>query len=128
VLFSAKMVPRWFEKIKSKVIRPREAASQGSTTPSQSVSQPSTQSISEPTPCPPTSTEDKTPPLPALQERLWNEAYDELKASGPKVVEEYEKTLSIGLHQNQSHPKSMTDESTEFGPFDRDYSSNSDLL
>ncbi|KAL6352385.1 hypothetical protein LRP88_14152 [Fusarium phalaenopsidis] len=39
-------------------------------------------------------------PLPTLQERLWNQAYDELKANEPKLVEAYEKILSAELHRN----------------------------
>ncbi|KAJ4221159.1 hypothetical protein NW757_014473 [Fusarium falciforme] len=115
------MAPRWLEKAKSKVIRPRQAASQGSTpahssqspspTPSHSVSQPTTRSTSQPTPSLPTSTDAETPPLPSLQERLWNEAYDELKASEPKLVEAYEKILSAELRRNDS--SSVTFESTE---------------
>jgi hypothetical protein len=118
------MAPRLLEKVKSKVIRPRQAASQGSipapssessqsplSIPSQSASQPTIQPIFEPAPSSPTSTKAETPPLPSLRERLWNDAYDELKAGEPKLVEAYENILSIGLHQNQ--PDSVAFESTE---------------
>ncbi|KAH6871193.1 hypothetical protein B0T10DRAFT_261507 [Thelonectria olida] len=40
--------------------------------------------------------------LPSLQERLWNQAYDELKASAPKVVGAYEAILSARLGRNDS--------------------------
>ncbi|KPA36057.1 nwd1 protein [Fusarium langsethiae] len=108
-------------KFQSKVIRPRQAASQGSppapslqpplSTPSRSVSQPITQPTSQPPPSPPTSTDAETSPLPSLQERLWNQAYDELKANEPKLVEAYEKILSVKLHGND--PSSVACESTE---------------
>lgn len=62
-------------------------------------------------PSPPTSTDSETSLLPSLQERLWNQAYDELKASEPKLVEAYERILSAGLRQNYS--SSITSESTE---------------
>ncbi|KFA80387.1 hypothetical protein S40288_09853 [Stachybotrys chartarum IBT 40288] len=49
-----------------------------------------------------TSTDSDISPLSTLQERLWNQAYDELKASEPKLVEAYEMILSTGLRQNNS--------------------------
>ncbi|GKU14611.1 unnamed protein product [Fusarium langsethiae] len=108
-------------KFQSKVIRPRQAASQGSppapslqpplSTPSRSVSQPITRSTSQPTPSPLTLTDSETSPLPNLQEQLWNQAYDELNASEPKLVDTYEKILSAGLHGND--PSSVTCESTQ---------------
>ncbi|KAG7424474.1 Vegetative incompatibility protein HET-E-1 [Fusarium oxysporum f. sp. raphani] len=116
------MAPGWFgSKIKSKVRRlqqttPQESAPTPSSptsspTPSQPASEPATRPTSQPTPSPPTSTDSKTSPLPNLQERLWNQAYDELKASEPKLVEAYEKILSVGLHRKD--PSSVTCESTE---------------
>ncbi|GKU11001.1 unnamed protein product, partial [Fusarium langsethiae] len=68
------------------------------------------QPTSQPPPSPPTSTDAETSPLPSLQERIWNQAYDELKASEPKLVEAYEKILSVKLHGND--PSSVC-ESTE---------------
>jgi hypothetical protein len=79
-------------------------------TPSRSVSQPTTRSTSQPTPSPLTSTDSETSPLQNLQEQLWNQAYDELNASEPKLVDAYEKILSVGLHGND--PNSVTCEST----------------
>ncbi|KAH7243972.1 hypothetical protein B0J15DRAFT_91057 [Fusarium solani] len=86
------MAPRFFGKAKSRTRRffqaaPQEPASAlspptPSPTPSRPVSQPTTQPTSQPTPSPPTYTSS----LPSLQERLWNEAYDGLKASEPKLV------------------------------------------
>ncbi|KAM5342879.1 hypothetical protein ACJ41O_013845 [Fusarium nematophilum] len=46
-----------------------------------------------------------------MQERLWNQAYDELKASEPKLVEAYEKILSAELHRND--PSYVTSERTD---------------
>ncbi|KAH7247364.1 uncharacterized protein BKA55DRAFT_739393 [Fusarium redolens] len=115
------MAPSLFEKAKFKARRllqpaPRESTSTPSPpipspTPSQPASEPATQPTSQPTPSPPTSTDAETSPLPSLQERLWNQAYDELKASEPKLVEAYEKILSVGIHRND--PSSVTCESTE---------------
>ncbi|RKK75498.1 Vegetative incompatibility protein HET-E-1 [Fusarium oxysporum] len=118
---SVKMAPSLFEKAKFKARRllqpaPQESASTPSSpipspTPSQPASEPATQPTSQPTPSRPTSTDAETSPLPSLQERLWNQAYDELKASEPKLVEAYEKILSVGLHRKD--PSSVTCESTE---------------
>ncbi|KAH7184000.1 NACHT domain-containing protein [Fusarium oxysporum] len=115
------MAPSLFEKAKFKARRllqpaPQESASTPSSpipspTPSQPASEPATQPTSQPTPSRPTSTDAETSPLPSLQERLWNQAYDELKASEPKLVEAYEKILSVGLHRKD--PSSVTCESTE---------------
>ncbi|KAI8648966.1 Vegetative incompatibility protein HET-E-1 [Fusarium keratoplasticum] len=115
------MASRWLEKAKSKARRLRQAAPQEpasapspatpSSTPSQPASQPATRRTSQQTPSPPTSTNYETSPLPSLQERLWNQAYDELKSSEPKLVEAYERVLSAGLRRNDS--SSVTSESTE---------------
>ncbi|KAH7124913.1 hypothetical protein B0J13DRAFT_455198, partial [Dactylonectria estremocensis] len=106
------MARRWFEKVESKVRKRRPAAPHQSAlapsppapspTPSRPASQPTTQPTSQPTPSPPTSTDSDISPLPTLQERLWNQAYDELKVSEPKVVEAYEKILSAELCRNDS--------------------------
>uniref|UniRef100_A0A0D2XSK0 NWD NACHT-NTPase N-terminal domain-containing protein n=1 Tax=Fusarium oxysporum (strain Fo5176) TaxID=660025 RepID=A0A0D2XSK0_FUSOF len=104
------MAPILFEKAKFKARRLLQAAPQESVsapslltpspTPSRPASQPSTRPTSQPSP--PTSTDSDTPPLPSLQERLWNQAYDELKASEPKLVEAYEQILSAELCRNDS--------------------------
>ncbi|KAH7115497.1 NACHT domain-containing protein [Dactylonectria estremocensis] len=106
------MARRWFEKVESKVRKRQPAAPHQSTlapspptpspTPSRPASQPTTRPTSLPTPSPPTSTDSDTSLLPTLQERLWNQAYDELKVSEPKVVEAYEKILSAELCRNGS--------------------------
>ncbi|KAH7169754.1 NACHT domain-containing protein, partial [Fusarium flagelliforme] len=108
------MAPRWFEKVESKakkLLSHSAPSPSPSPTPSQPASEPAARPTPQPTPSPPTSTDAETPPLPSLQERLWNQAYDELKASEPKLVEAYEKILSVGLHRN--NPSSVTCESTE---------------
>ncbi|KAM6506996.1 hypothetical protein FALCPG4_018389 [Fusarium falciforme] len=113
------MAPSLFEKAKFRTRRffqaaPQEPASAPSPptpspTPSRPVSQPTTQPTSQSTPSPPTSTDSDTS-LPSLQERLWNEAYDGLKASEPKLVGAYEKILSAKLHGND--PSSVASEPT----------------
>ncbi|KAH6977632.1 hypothetical protein EDB80DRAFT_264764 [Ilyonectria destructans] len=80
------MAPRWFEKVESKAKRLL----------------PAPPSPPQPTPSPPISTDSNTSPLPSLQERLWNQAYDELKAGEPKLVEAYERILSAELCRNDS--------------------------
>ncbi|KAK2469157.1 hypothetical protein H9L39_19255 [Fusarium oxysporum f. sp. albedinis] len=108
------MAPRWFEKVESKakkLLSPSAPSPSPSPTPSQPASKPAARPTSQPTPSPPTSTDSETSPLLNLQERLWNQAYDELKASEPKLVEAYEKILSVGLHRKD--PSSVTCESTE---------------
>ncbi|KAG5797868.1 hypothetical protein H9Q69_003096 [Fusarium xylarioides] len=96
------MAPRWFEKVESKakkLLSPSAPSPSPSPTPSQPASEPAARPTSQPTPSPPTSTDSETSPLPNLQERLWNQAYNGLKASEPKLVEAYEKILSVGLHR-----------------------------
>ncbi|KAK7592160.1 hypothetical protein V3481_006785 [Fusarium oxysporum f. sp. vasinfectum] len=108
------MAPRWFEKVESKtkkLLSHSAPPPSPSPTPSQPASAPAARPTPQPTPSPPTLTDAETSPLPSLQERLWNQAYDELKASEPKLVEAYEKILSVGLHRND--PSSVTCESTE---------------
>ncbi|RFN45007.1 nwd1 protein [Fusarium flagelliforme] len=108
------MAPRWFEKVESKakkLLSPSAPSPSPSPTPSQPASEPAARPTSQPAPSPPTSTDSETLPLPNLRERLWNQAYDELKASEPKLVEAYEKILSVRLHRND--PSSITCESTE---------------
>ncbi|EXL40785.1 hypothetical protein FOCG_16729 [Fusarium oxysporum f. sp. radicis-lycopersici 26381] len=108
------MAPRWFEKVESKakkLLSHSAPSPSPSPTPSQPASEPAARPTSQPTPSPPTSTDSETSPLLSLQERLWNQAYDELKTSEPKLVEAYEKILSIGLHRKD--PSSVTCESTE---------------
>ncbi|RKK57406.1 Vegetative incompatibility protein HET-E-1 [Fusarium oxysporum] len=108
------MAPRWFEKVESKakkLLSHSAPSPSPSPTPSQPASEPAARPTSQPTPSPPTATDSKTSPLLNLQERLWNQAYDELKASEPKLVEAYEKILSVGLHRKD--PSSVTCESTE---------------
>ncbi|KAH6988601.1 hypothetical protein EDB80DRAFT_172177 [Ilyonectria destructans] len=86
------MAPRWFEKVESKAKRLLQAPP----------SPPSPSPTPQPTPSPPISTDSNTSPLPSLQERLWNQAYDELKAGEPKLVEAYERILSAELCRNDS--------------------------
>jgi hypothetical protein len=99
------MAPHWIEKAKRKLGRPRQAASQESGPPpsSQSPSPTATLSVSQQQTCRPTfqlthsagtSTGTETVALSSLQERLWNDAYDELKSSEPKLVAAYEQILS----------------------------------
>lgn len=109
------MAPRWFKRVESKAKKLLSPSAPSPPTPlptaSQSVSEPATQPTSQPTPSPPTSTHSETLPLPSLQEWLWNQAYDELKVSEPKLVKAYEKILSVRLHRKD--PSSITYESTE---------------
>ncbi|KAH6885000.1 NACHT domain-containing protein [Thelonectria olida] len=79
------MAPR-FEKFEFRIrslwqTPPSESALGRPSTPSPTLSQPA----SQPTPSPLASSDSEIS-LPSLQERLWNQAYDELKASEPKVV------------------------------------------
>jgi hypothetical protein len=98
--------------LKNREKRPATAAL--SPIPSRSASpasaQQATQPTSQPPPSPPTSTDAETSPLPSLPERIWNQAYDELKENEPKLVEAYEKILSVKLNQND--PSSVAWEST----------------
>ncbi|RKK90307.1 hypothetical protein BFJ68_g16492, partial [Fusarium oxysporum] len=114
------MAPSLFGKVKSKGRKwfqavPQESSTPSpqtlSPTPSRPASQLATRPTSQPTPSPPTSTDSDTSSLPSLQERLWNEAYDGLKASEPKLVGAYEKILSAEVDRNKS--TSATSESTK---------------
>ncbi|PNP81052.1 hypothetical protein FNYG_05519 [Fusarium nygamai] len=108
------MPPRWFEKVESKA-KKLLSPSAPSPLPSSIASEPASESaarrIPQPTPSLTTSTDTQTSPLPSLQEQLWNQAYDELKANQPKLVEAYEKILSVRLHRNDL--SSITYVSTE---------------
>ncbi|KAH7119296.1 hypothetical protein EDB81DRAFT_914984 [Dactylonectria macrodidyma] len=55
----------------------------------------------QPTPSPPGSSGHETSSQ-SLQERLWNQAYDELKVNERTIVEAYEKILSGELHRCDS--------------------------
>ncbi|KAH7113468.1 hypothetical protein B0J13DRAFT_460790, partial [Dactylonectria estremocensis] len=108
------MAHRLLEKVGSKIrslrqTPPLEATLPPPSTPSLAPSQPAFQPATQPTPQPayqptpsPSASTDSETSLPSLQERLWNRAYDELKASEPKVVEVYEKILSARLRRNDS--------------------------
>lgn len=93
------MAPRWFRKIDAKLRSTRPSSplkpALPSTTPSQSASSgPETSSRS-------------------LQERLWNQAYDELKANESDIVEAYEKILSGELHRGDSASTGCASEKNE---------------
>ncbi|KAH7124420.1 hypothetical protein EDB81DRAFT_912810, partial [Dactylonectria macrodidyma] len=135
------MAPGWFRKIKSKLrskqqTPPLELAfaspstpspTPAPTTPSQpTISQPASKPASKPAfkPAPrPTPRPTLSPPAsanpetssPSLQERLWNQAYDELKVNEPKVVEEYEKILSAELHRGESTSVTFEPRENEIG-------------
>jgi hypothetical protein len=52
-------------------------------------------------------------PSASLQERLWNEAYDALKADEPKIVEAYEKFLSTELQRDRGSRATTTENEIE---------------
>jgi hypothetical protein len=52
-------------------------------------------------------------PSTSLQERLWNEAYDALKADKPKIVEAYEKFLSTELQNDRGSCVTPTENEIE---------------
>lgn len=56
-----------------------------------------------------------TPELPStsLPERLWNEAYDALKADEPHIVEAYEKFLSTELQKDRGSCATSTENEIE---------------
>ena len=96
------MARRFVNEVKSTFRRPwraapREPAPASPPISSRPASQHTTQPECQPTPSKSISTDPETPPLPRLQERLWNRAYDELKSDGPKLVEAYEKILSAKI-------------------------------
>ncbi|OBS17520.1 hypothetical protein FPOA_12012 [Fusarium poae] len=110
------MAPRLFKKAKSKTRKllqtaPLESSTPPPQTPSPTSAQQATQPTSQPPPSPLTSTDAETSPLPSLQERIWNEAYDKLKENEPKLVGVYEKILSAKLHGDD--PSSATREPTD---------------
>ncbi|KAL3587909.1 hypothetical protein FPOAC2_13808 [Fusarium poae] len=114
------MAPRLFKKAKSKARKLLQTAPLESSTPPPQTPSPTSSRLasllaprptSQPTPFLPTSTDPDTSPLPSLQERLWNEAYDKLKENEPKLVGVYEKILSAKLHGDD--PSSATRESTD---------------
>lgn len=97
--------------IKSRLRKPRRS-------PSPRLLPISSQSITETAdqttvPCSPsTSNQDANNlPLPTLQKRLWNEAYDQVKENEPKVVDRFEELVSAELRRNKA--ESSAPESTE---------------
>ena len=89
------------EKLKSKSRSQQQTSPAEPALSSLSTLKPAPQLKPQPTPSPPASA-DSASLLPGLQERLWNQAYDELKASEHKVVKAYEEILSAELHRNDS--------------------------
>ncbi|KAG8665110.1 uncharacterized protein FPOAC1_013088 [Fusarium poae] len=102
-----------FKCLKSRKKWPATAPSSPKSSRSASLTsaQQATQPTSQPPPSPLTSTDAETSPLPSLQERIWNEAYDKLKENEPKLVGVYEKILSAKLHGDD--PSSATREPTD---------------
>ncbi|KAF7554441.1 hypothetical protein G7Z17_g2906 [Cylindrodendrum hubeiense] len=102
------MAPHLFHNLRSKIKGSREATSpdptpEPPTKPSRSLSPPA------PPPLQPASPQAQISPQ-SLQERLWNEAYDDLKSNESDVVETYEKILSSQLHAGDSAPASQKNE------------------
>lgn len=68
----------------------------------------SAQSIPEPSRPPPLgvssppATEPEPSPLPSLQEKIWNQAYDDARTIEPKLVERFEKLVFAELHRNET--------------------------
>lgn len=85
------MAPSWAKKLESrlKVTRRGTPPEPTLTSPSMSIS-----SLTKPG-SEPRSTSGHL----SIQERLWNQAYDDLKTSEAKTVETYEKLLSTELHK-----------------------------
>lgn len=101
------MAPTWAKKFESKLRSTRRglAPELASTSPSTSP-QTKPKSAPQPTASPLASTDANHSSL-NLQERLWNQAYDELKVSDAKTVEAYEKILSAELHRGNSNPTAL---------------------
>ncbi|KAL7763948.1 hypothetical protein ACKLNR_005093 [Fusarium oxysporum f. sp. zingiberi] len=120
---SVKMAPALFGKVKSKGRKwwlqagHRESSTPSPQTLSPTPSRPSSQLAArptpQPTPSPHTSTDSDTSSLTSLQERLWNKAYDGLKASESELVGAYEKILGSKLHEDG--PSSVASEPTDNG-------------
>ncbi|KFA81583.1 hypothetical protein S40288_09617 [Stachybotrys chartarum IBT 40288] len=120
-LFFADMAPPWVEKVKGKLGRRERGTSRGSvpapssrlTSPAGplSVAQQTARSTSPPARSAGTSADIVA--LSSLQERLWNDAYDEAKSSHPKLVEAYEQILSNML--DETNPTSETREVNVIG-------------
>lgn len=67
----------------------------------------SAQSVPEPSQPPPLgvssppATEPEPSPLSSLQEKIWNQAYDDARTIEPKLVERFEKLVFAELHRNE---------------------------
>ncbi|KAI0162917.1 hypothetical protein BJ166DRAFT_481863 [Pestalotiopsis sp. NC0098] len=101
---------RLWEKIKNKTQAGRQATGPASSitssipsrvTPSPTSSRSAPQPIASITAEYSASVSPKTSQLPSLQERLWNEAYDDLRKTEPQVVKAFEKIIAIQLNQNE---------------------------
>jgi hypothetical protein len=58
-------------------------------------------------------------PLPTLLERLWNQAYDQAKASDAKTADTYELILSARLSQPNGDPTDSTDLASQRNEIER---------
>lgn len=105
------MPPHWSDKIKTKAKRLLPHAASGPAqalvqTPPPTSPQPATPSTSRPisqASLPASIVDDcEITPLLSIQERLWNQAYDDIKSSEPKLVEAYEQFLSADLDPDGS--------------------------
>lgn len=98
------MAPTWAKKLESRLNITRSVA------PEPALTSPSTSQTK------PESAPQSTPSHSSLtiQERLWNQAYDDLKISEIKTVETYEKLLSAELHKG-SNPTALGSEENGSG-------------
>jgi hypothetical protein len=95
-------------KVAAREPGPDSSSPTASSMPTQPALEAATRPSPQATHSPPASTDPETSPLPNLQERIWNQAYDELKANEPKVVGAFEKIVSAELRRNE-----MSHESTD---------------
>ena len=112
MFLSAVIMPSHFTRAKSNVKKLwTNAPKPGPATSSAPLPVPA-QPAPEPTRSPPQltpsplATELGTLPLPSLQEKIWNQAYDELRANEPKVVDAFEKIVSAELRRDETSAES----------------------
>lgn len=85
-----------------------DAQEPSSSAPSPQVSRTSSpqitpQATSESSAPPPAAVDSKSPSVPTLQEKLWNQAYESLKTNDEHLVKAYEKILSAQLNGEGSN-------------------------
>lgn len=97
---------RFFERAKSKArniykVTARESSSATSPVLSTGPTQPAPGTTTQPPPDAPRTNEIEPLPLHRLQEKIWGQAYDNLRLKEPKIVQAFEIVVSVELERGE---------------------------